>query len=307
MLPTCMILALLLFVSGCGEVSKPGEVKVEVTDNTSGGARDNTPTVREPVRGGEKVIGNDYFEIDATNQSDGYLYVTYSGDKSAVKLQLTAHENTTYTYNLDKGDTVIPITEGSGEYKVVLYEGIGGNEFAAAFSDNVTLEVQDEFKPFLAPNTYVWFDKNTEAVDKASELASGCTCDLEVVAEVYRFVVGNITYDEYEAENVASSYKPDVDEVLSTKKGICFDYASLMAAMLRSQHIPTRLEIGYAGDNYHAWISTFVEDRGWIDKVITFDGKNWTLMDPTFAANMSSGKFAKFIGDGENYYVMYKY
>ena len=40
---------------------------------------------------------------------------------------------------------------------------------------------------------------------------------------------------------------PSVDETLKTKKGICFDYAALMTAMLRSQGIPTKLEIGYQG------------------------------------------------------------
>ena len=61
---------------------------------------------------------------------------------------------------------------------------------------------------------------------------------------------------------------PDIDEVMRRKQGICFDYSSLMAAMLRSQRIPTRLEFGYAGDAYHAWITTYIEDEGWINGII---------------------------------------
>ena len=44
--------------------------------------------------------------------------------------------------------------------------------------------------------------------------------------------------------------------------------APLMAAMLRSQGIPTRLEIGYSKDAYHAWVSVYIEDIGWIDSII---------------------------------------
>jgi hypothetical protein len=36
-----------------------------------------------------------------------------------------------------------------------------------------------------------------------------------------------------------------------------------------------------------------------------FDGKNWTLMDPTFAASGDSNN--EFIGDGNNYQVKYSY
>ena len=50
-----------------------------------------------------------------------------------------------------------------------------------------------------------------------------------------------------------SGYLPDVDEVLASQTGICFDYAAVMASMLRCERIPTRLEVGYMGEVYHAW------------------------------------------------------
>ncbi|MCQ2541968.1 MAG: transglutaminase-like domain-containing protein, partial [Lachnospiraceae bacterium] len=84
-------------------------------------------------------------------------------------------------------------------------------------------------------------------------------------------------------------------------------YAAVMATMLRSQGIPTRLEVGYAGQAYHAWISTYVSDVGWIDGIIQFNGSSWTLMDPTFAANSDKDAFEQFIGDGNNYVTLYKY
>ena len=100
---------------------------------------------------------------------------------------------------------------------------------------------------------------------------------------------------------------PNPDETLSTKKGICLDYASLTTAMLRSQGVPTKLEVGYSGDAYHAWISVWTKETGWIDNVIRFDGKKWTLIDPTLAANNSKQSVRKYIGDGSNYTLKFVY
>ena len=52
---------------------------------------------------------------------------------------------------------------------------------------------------------------------------------------------------------------------METGKGICFDYASLAASMLRSQGIPTKIIFGYvAPDNlYHAWNMFYTEEKGW--------------------------------------------
>ena len=151
------------------------------------------------------------------------------------------------------------------------------------------------------------FDSSNEAVAKGEYLSYECNSDLEVVSAVYNYIIGNIVYDYEEAETVQSGYIPDVDEVLYTKKGICLDYAALMVTMLRSQRIPTRMEIGYAGTAYHAWLSTYIEDVGWVNGMIEFDGTKWSLMDPTFASNTKEKSLREFIGDGSNYSVKYIY
>ena len=98
-----------------------------------------------------------------------------------------------------------------------------------------------------------------------------------------------------------------MDETLATGKGICLDYSALMTAMLRSQQIPTRMEIGYAGTAYHAWLSSYIDGVGWVNGLIHFDGTDWSLMDPTFAASNSADFLESFIGDGDNYMLKYIY
>ncbi|MBQ2868224.1 MAG: transglutaminase domain-containing protein, partial [Firmicutes bacterium] len=96
--------------------------------------------------------------------------------------------------------------------------------------------------------------------------------------------------------------------VLEEKKGICFDYAAMMTAMLRSQDVPCKLVVGYAGTAYHAWINVWTEESGWIDAVVFFDGKTWQRMDPTFASSAKQSEaIMKYIGDGSNYTAKYFY
>ena len=88
------------------------------------------------------------------------------------------------------------------------------------------------------------------------ELAASCTTDADIAAAVYDYMVKNIQYDTKKAASVQNGYLPSPDETLKTGKGICFDYASLAAAMLRSEGIPCKLITGYVGEEtYHAWNS----------------------------------------------------
>lgn len=302
----CILVVMIFLLAGCdNKATEEKSVAVEKSGNEN--IRDNEPVCLVPTAPGEDVIGTEQISIDLSNSSDGYIYVIYSGDNEDVKLQIACNDNITYTYKIGSGDSVIPLTQGSGSYHIIAYEGMGNSQYSTIFAGSADVELKNEYSTYLYPNYYVRFDKDSEAVAIGKELAQNCNYDLEVIASVYEYVVENISYDYEEAETVSSSYVPDVDEILDTKKGICFDYASLMAAMLRSQKIPTRLEVGYAGDAYHAWVTTYVEDIGWINGIIQFDGADWTLMDPTFAANSKSKKLEEFVGNGDNYTTKYIY
>ena len=103
-----------------------------------------------------------------------------------------------------------------------------------------------------------------------------------------------------------SGYLPVPDSTMSEKKGICFDYASLAASMLRSQGVPTQIIFGYVApdDVYHAWNKFYTEDGGWTLAEFKVSGSDWNRIDLTFYAN---GASSKFIGDGTNYMEAYTY
>ena len=128
-----------------------------------------------------------------------------------------------------------------------------------------------------------------------------------MITRIYDYITQNITYDYDKASDPPTGYTSDVDAILASGTGICLDYAAVMASMLRSQRIPTRLEVGYAQDAYHAWISVYTADTGWLNGIIKFDGNVWTLVDPTFGANTDDKTLKKFIGDGSNYILQKMY
>lgn len=274
----------------------------------SGEKRESVVQVLTSSATGNTVYGNEIVSIDASNTTEGYIMVQYSGAAPKAKMQITTPDAVVYTYTLGVGSyETFPLTGGNGAYHIDILESVQDNLYALVFSQDLDISIGDEFKPYLYPNQYVWFTQDAEAVKLAVQLSDESYDDLDFVKNVYNYVIDNIVYDEEAAQNIQTDYIPNIDVTLSSKKGICFDYASLMASMLRSQSIPTRLEVGYSGQAYHAWISVYIKETGWIDDVIKFDGKDWSLMDPTLGANNSSSSVGKFIGDGSNYIVKYSY
>lgn len=275
----------------------------------SGPPRDSTPRVLTPSADGVTVYQNDFASIDASNTSQGYVMVKYNGTNEKVKLQITCPDQSCYTYLIsDRGayDT-FPLTAGNGSYALQVLENVAGDTYTVSLAQSINVSIEDEFLPFLYPNQYVNFHTDSKAVSKGSDLAKDTYSDLDVVQNIYNYVIKNISYDTEKAQNVSYGYVPDVDDTLSSKKGICFDYAALMTSMLRSQNIPTKLEVGYSGDAYHAWISTYIDDKGWVDDIIQFNGNTWQIMDPTLAATNDSAAVKKYVGDGSHYVVKYTY
>lgn len=300
---TSVFLFLILTFScqGCQETHEPYV-------STSTTIRDNTPVCLVPSADESIVYANQYVSVDASHMNEGYIMADYLGESSRVKLQIIGPDYMTYTYDLNADSyEVFPLSAGSGSYTLGVYENIEGNQYATVFSESITVEIADPMKAFLYPNQYVKFDASYQVVSTAAELVAGAHDELEAIHYIYNYVIENITYDFDKAQTVESGYIPDVDAILSSKTGICLDYAAVMTSMLRSQRIPTRLEVGYAGEAYHAWISTYVKDQGWINGMIQFDGEHWSIMDPTFAASAGEEKVKSFIGDGTNYVTKYIY
>ncbi len=295
----CVCLALCACLAGCAGSGGAG-----------GGTRDATPAVLVPEAPGTETLGTGGVTIDISNRGEGYIMVKYEGDNPRIKVQIARAEQDPYTYDLAPGGyETYPLSEGDGAYAVSVFENLQGTEYALLFRGEFDVRLNDPFRPFLYPNQFVRFSADDKAIAATQEIAAAADDDLGAVELIYSYVTSRLSYDYDKAGAVLaggmSGYLPDIDEAFETKKGICFDYAALMTAMLRAQGIPSQLVIGYAGEVYHAWINVYIENVGWIGRAIYFDGTDWTLMDPTFASTSGSAK--TFTGDGTDYHKLFVY
>ena len=255
------------------------------------------------------MLGSSPLTLDVSNITQGYFVAQSDSADLVTSLQITAPTGVLYSYFIAPGENaVIPFTEGNGDYTVVGYQQIQGDQYAALYSEILTVELENDFLPFLYPNQYVNFSPDSEASKLALSMVSEDTADVDALKQIYNYVVNNLTYDYDKAETVETGYLPDVDETLSTKTGICFDYAALTTAMLRSCDIPCKLQIGYTGDIKHAWIDVYIRSKGWVTGAVSFNGDSWSLMDPTFDSSADSDDteaIQDYIGNADNYTVQF--
>ena len=249
---------------------------------------------------GERVM------LDLSALEEGYVAVSATSDRR-LKFQVIQGEDT-YNYDLSSDGVpgIFPLQSGDGSYRFRVMENVVDKKYAELYAAEAEVRLKDGFQPFLRPSTYVPYTRESDCVKKANELAKSASDEIDVVGAVYTYICGAVTYDRAKAESVKSGYLPDPDKTMETGKGICFDYASLAAAMLRSQGIPTKLIFGYVSpkDLYHAWNMFYTEESGWVTVSFEARADDWTRMDLTFSAN---GAEDSFIGDGSNYSDVYYY
>ena len=339
-----LVLAALLFLTACGEdtqaPAQTGPTQTGVSDSVGTSASGDTgapadetlersnpvtaqdsqvPMASYPTGGGyiapafataefhaALAQGNDQVRLDLSAVSQGYVAVSATSEKR-LKFQVVCGEFT-YNYDLDSDGTpwIYPLQCGSGEYRFRVMENVAESRYAELYAEACQVALTDEFTPFLRPSSYVPYAPDSVCVETAKELAAQAADAVGVVANVYAYVCQSVSYDQQKAASVQSGYLANPDETMQSGKGICFDYAALAAAMLRSQGIPTKMVFGYVSPNdlYHAWNMFYTQQTGWVTVNFQVSGNGWNRLDLTFSA---SGADSTFIGDGSNYTDLYFY
>ena len=268
------------------------------------------PNFPVPTSPGTNVANAAKGWIDYSNASQGYVSAKYTGSVPKIKLVITCEGHST-PYNHDVAPGVVeyyPLSYGAGNYTVTLYENTSGSSYAEIVSCRFSTNTSS-IQPFTFSNYYSVYDSNSKCVTKSAELCAGKTGTIDKVAAVFGWVTSNITYDYDLAATVQSGYVPNPDRTYNSKKGICFDYASLMCAMLRSQGIPTRLVVGWAKtDIYHAWNEIYTEETGWITPELMLKKAGWNITDATFySTSGNKAQIGSYISNSSNYTVRYYY
>lgn len=231
-------------------------------------------TAKMPSAPGRAVFAEAGAQLDYSNASRGYVMAKYSGGSKIKVLVYFNGGSNYYQYNIasDGAYDTIPLQSGSGGYRIRFMENVGGSSYAELCSTEISASCGTNYTGY--PNQYVSYTRSSSAVATAKSLCASASSNSEKVQAIYRYICANIKYDYAKAAGVSSGYLPNADRTLASRKGICFDYAALMAAMLRSQNIPTKLIIGNTSKGYHAWNEVYV--GGWKRYDATFGAMGQT-------------------------------
>lgn len=242
-----------------------------------------------PEASGKQVSSLNGYIIDYSNTKNGYVMVKNTTGITTY-VQITCN-SVMRQYKMQSGNyETYPLTMGNGKYKIQVLQ-IASNGLGY---DKNTIEIDVGMEngniPYLYANTYVNFYNGSMSAEKSYELAYEGDDDAAVTNRIAEFVAENISYDYGKAASVTSgtikSYVPSPDATLSSGKGICTDYASLVAAMLRAQGIPCKMVYGYInnGAAYHAWNQVYY-------------GGSWHLVDACIRA--TGGSASAYVTDKE--------
>ena len=288
LLAICMVLSLL----GCGNTTTLSDKEID----TLFAQRLDAPEL-PPGDKPDEAICTDYTDR-------GLLRICYTKQADVKhKLQvLCGDRHIEYNLKADGRIEDFSLQFGSGDYTVRILQNESGSIYVENETKVFIVSLSSETVPYLNSVQNVRWDYNAQpikdmrkiiapALEKAAddELLTECTRSL------YSYICTHIKYDNDKAQNIGYDYLPDIEQTYTDEKGICYDYASLFGAMLRSIGIPTKLVKGYAKetpDVYHAWNEVYL------------DGE-WKLIDTTL--NASSGAQDQMFKSASDYTKVSEY
>lgn len=237
--------------------------------------------------------------FDTAKLEEGVVTLGYNSD---AKLKVIVEKNgKQVVYDLRNDGTAesFPLQMGNGTYKVSIFENVVDKQYKSVSSKNVELDLDDDKQVYLAAIQNVNWNNGMDAIEKANEITKGLKSDKEKISAVYKYIVNNVKYDYNKYSTLPSNYVPDIDNTITSGKGICYDFSSLFAAMLRSQGIPVKLVKGYATNvnGYHAWNEVFDNETG-----------KWITLDTTYDAEQkAAGRAYSMIKETARYSKVFEY
>jgi len=235
--------------------------------------------------------------LDTSTVSEGFIAVHYNAPShTRTKLMISKNDvNYTYDLNATQADSSFPLQLGNGTYNVTILENTSGNSYKKVQGDSLEMNLNDANAVYLASTQNVDWKNASAVISKAQQLTKNATTDEQKAQAIYNYITTNVKYDYKFASALPAVYVPNAANTLVSNTGICYDYASLNAAMLRSVGVPTKLVMGTSTNvkEYHAWNEVFLNGQ-WvtvdttIDATLKQNGKTTTL-----AKNAAEYKAAK--------------
>ena len=282
-------LSLCIFVTGC---SSSQEYPTEYPESPA----QQVSEILWPQSPGVDVLTDSrYAMVDMSNVSQGYVTARLLSSASKIKLQISKDDKK-YNYDLTSSDyTAFPLQMGNGIYTIKILSQIEGTKYAVVASTQKEVTIQDEFSVYLYPNQVVNYGPDSIVVNKSFELTKDDKDNLTRIYHLFEYTVDVLDYDYEKADYVSDTYVlPNLTQAIENGSGICFDYASLLAALCRIQGIPARVIVGWTDIEYHAWVEIYLENEGWINTKVYFAKIDWSLVDPTLSDSGNADYTGKY-------------
>ncbi len=235
--------------------------------------------------------------IDTSDLSKGLVTVSGVGKDSESYRFIMAHGDDVVAHRLDANgeEEVFPLIFGDGEYDFRIVRMLSRGLGTRIMNERVNVTIKDEMYRFVNPNKFANYSPKMVSIRAANEIKEMYESDKDQLLAVMKYIDERVEYDDDKAESISaqSVYVPNPEETLHDEKGICIDYASLAASMLRSIGIPTKIVVGTYdskdGTVAHAWNAVFLKADGWV--YVDLSGSGTTYIQKELSSRYTTKRF----------------
>jgi len=179
-----------------------------------------------------------------------------------------------YRYRIGDGEEDwFSLQSGSGEYKITILNQINATQYKPIKALTINPRFKDEDIYALQSNTYMQWRGDMKCIQFAKEITWSCYNDMMKLQVLWDWITKNIDYDNPLAETIKYGYTPDIEQIFTNKKAICFGYSALFGSMLRSVGIKAKMVHGYVANlvsGFHAWNEVYIDGQ-WQTMDVTMD------------------------------------
>ncbi len=233
------------------------------------------------------IVENGVSLTKLPSQVDGKIHI--SGQTSKQKIKALIIKDTYqewFDIDLENGkfNEDIWLTEGKGQYEVNIMVNLEDRKYT--YGPKINVENVSDVNRFLVPTKDVESD-DPGISDLAKRLTRLSKTDRDKARNLYNWITRNIKYDYDKYRRQLANDYTDIygaTNTFKTKKGVCYDFSTLFAAMSRSIGLETKVIRGnYVSgkrQEYHAWNEIYLKDEG-----------KWIKLDSTFGYALNKNYF----------------
>ena len=238
----------------------------------------------------------------ATKVENGIVTISGNNDSGKkLKILINKDDIVGKWYNVQDNKYInetVSLVDGNGIYKIYLMVQTNGNQYAYGpylevnYSARASNIPEVEFNTNTVKNSDVNYGANesnvsgvnnsylnpatdvnsqdSEIIALSKKLTEGKRTDSEKIQAIYSWVVQNVSYDYDKYNNILrKNFSDEYGSVvaLKIKKGVCYDYATLVAALCRASNVSAKVDKGYSTNviGYHAWNEVYDSEKNkWI-------------------------------------------